>query len=68
MAKIRCPLNRRGRASREWYDGKKWRYYCLGWVDRKTDDPIPECLACTDYVSHAQEDLDDYFGRADDDE
>ena len=58
MATVKCALGYRGRASHEWNDGEKDRIYCMGWVDRRTDDPLPECLACPDHVSHAQDDLD----------
>nr|DAN93095.1 MAG TPA: hypothetical protein [Caudoviricetes sp.] len=58
MATVKCARGKRGRPSREWYDGKKYRVYCLGWVDPMTDSPLPECLACPDFVDKAQDDLE----------
>ena len=46
-------------------DGKKDRIYCLGWVDLMTDAPLPECVACPDFVDKAQDDLEAFYGRAD---
>ena len=65
MATVKCMLGKRGRPSHEWNDGKKDRIYCLGRVDPMTDDPIPECLACPDFVNKAQDDLEAFYGRAD---
>lgn len=48
-----------------WNDGKKDRIYCLGWVDPMTDAPLPECVACSDFVDKAQDDLEAFYGRAD---
>ena len=60
MATVKCPLGKRGESTHEWNDGAKDRVYCMGWVDRRTDDPLPECLVCQDHVSHAQDDLDSF--------
>lgn len=65
MATVKCALGKRGRPSHEWNDGKKDRIYCLGRVDRMTDDPLPECLDCPDFVNKAQDDLEAFYGRAD---
>lgn len=65
MAKVKCALGKRGRPSHEWNDGKKDRIYCLGRVDLMTDDPLAECLACPDFVDKAQDDLEEFYGRAD---
>ena len=53
MATVKCALGKRGRASHEWNDGEKDLIYCLGWVDSMTDCPLPECLACPDFVDKA---------------
>lgn len=37
------------------------RIYCYGHIDLMTDDPLPECLACPDHVSHAQDDYDKFI-------
>ena len=65
MATIKCALGKRGRTSHEWNDGEKDRIYCLGRVDLMTDDPLPECLACPDFVDKAQDDLEAFYRRAD---
>lgn len=65
MSTVRCALGKRGRPSHEWNDGKKDRIYCLGRVDPMTDDPLPECLDCPDFVNKAQDDLEAFYGRAD---
>lgn len=63
MATVKCPLCNRGYPSHEWNDGVKDRIYCLGLEDRMTDAPLPECLRCPDHVSHAQDDMDAFYGR-----
>lgn len=65
MATVKCALGKRGRPSHEWNDGKKDRIYCLGRVDSMTDYPLPECLACLDFVDKAQDDLEAFYGRTD---
>ena len=44
---------------------KKDRIYCLGRVDPMTDDPLPECLACPDFVDKAQDDLEAFYKKMD---
>ena len=63
MATVKCALGKRGRPSHEWNDGEKDRIYCLGWVDPMTDAPLPECVACPDFVDKAQDDLEAFYGR-----
>lgn len=65
MATVKCALGKRGRPSHEWNDGKKDHIYCLGWVDPMTDAPLPECVVCPDFVDKAQDDLEAFYGRAD---
>lgn len=60
MAKVKCPLGRRGQPSHEWNDGKKDRIYCMGWYDAMTDELLPECQSCPDNVNKAQDDLDEW--------
>lgn len=64
MATVKCQLGKRGHPTHEWNDGKKDHIYCYGYIDRMTDDPLPECLACPDHVSHAQDDMDAFFRRS----
>lgn len=63
MATVKCPLHHRGKPTHEWNDGVKDRIYCMGYVDNMTDSELPECLSCPDHVSHAQDDLDAFYGR-----
>lgn len=63
MATVKCAIGKRGRTSHEWNDGEKDHIYCLGWVDRMTDDPLSECLACPDFVDRAQDDLESFYKR-----
>ena len=67
MASVKCALKekglRRGRPSHEWNDGEKDHIYCLGYIDPRTDCPLPECEACPDHVDKAQEDLDRFLSE-----
>lgn len=63
MATVKCPLGKRGTPSHEWHDGEKSRIYCLGWEDKRTDEPLEACLNCPDHVNKAQDDLEKW--RAD---
>lgn len=63
MATVKCALGRRGRPSHEWNDGKKDRIYCHGWIDKMTDELLPECKACPDHVNKAQDDLETWNRR-----
>ena len=56
MATVKCALGKRGRPSHEWNE-----------VDPMTDAPLPECVACPDFVDKAQDDLEAFYGRADND-
>ena len=60
MSRVRCRLagskvKRRGQATVE--------YYCYGYIDRMTDEPLSECKECRDYVGKAQEDLEAWNRR-----
>ena len=46
----RCPYGKRGKPSTEFYKNDKPQIYCLGWVDKKTDDPLLICRECDDWV------------------
>lgn len=64
-ATVKCVLGKRGRSSHEWNDGTKDRIYCLRRVDSMTDSPLPECLACPDFVDKAQDDLEEFYAKTD---
>lgn len=58
MAKTKCALGKKGRRDKEWYDGKKWRIYCYGYIDPMYDEPLPECRNCPEHVDKSQDDFD----------
>ena len=65
-----CKAKERGKVSRrsasiEWYKDGKPQYYCYGYIDKMTDELLPECKECRRHVSKAQDDLDKFYGRAD---
>ena len=54
----KCPYGNRSRAvTAFWIDGKP-QIYCMGWVDRMTDEPLKACQLCADWVSGEQCDKD----------
>lgn len=57
-AKESGKVSRRGRPSVEWYKDCKPQYYCYGYIDKMTDELLPECKECRRHVSKAQDDLD----------
>lgn len=63
MATVKCALGNREYTSNEWNDGHKDHIYCLGRVDKMTDYPLSECLACPDFVNKAQDDLEKFYER-----
>lgn len=48
-------VKRKGRASIEGYKNGKPIYYCYGYRDRMTDEPIEECYFCNNFVGHADD-------------
>lgn len=54
---------RRGKPSIEWHKDGKPQYYCCGYVNTMTDDVLPECKECRNYVDKAQDDLDKWNRR-----
>ncbi len=52
--KVKC----KGKASLEFYKDGKPRYYCYGYIDKMTDDIIPECRECRKHVDHVMEDFE----------
>ena len=59
-AKKKGIVKRRGKPTIEFYKDEKPQYYCYGYVDCSTDEPIEICKKCKDFVYHAQEDLERY--------
>ena len=64
-AKERGKVSRRGEPSIEWYKDGKPQYYCYGYIDKMTDELLVECKECRSHVYKAQDDLDKFYGRAD---
>ena len=62
MATVKCVLGHRGCPSNEWNDGVKDHIYCLGHISQAADGLFPECKACSDHVSKAQDDLEAFTG------
>ena len=58
--KSSCKVSRRGQSSIEWYQDGKPQYYCYGYIDKMTDELLPECKKCRRHVYKAQDDLDKY--------
>ena len=50
----------RGKLSIEWYKDGKPQYYCYGYIDKMTDELLPECQECSSHVYKAQDDFDEY--------
>ena len=59
-AKERGKVSRRGGPSIEWYKDGKPQYYCCGYIDKMTDELLPECKECGCHASKAQDDLDKF--------
>lgn len=49
---------RKGKPTLEFFYCNKPFYYCFGYIDPKTDDPLDECKSCKTFVIYAQEDYD----------
>ena len=62
-AKENDKVLRRGEPSIEWYKDGKPQYYCYGYIEKMSDELLPECKECRSHVSKAQDDLDEYNRR-----
>ena len=60
-AKKKEIVQRRGKPTIEFYKDGKPQYYCYGYIDAETDEPIDDCKQCKDFVEHAQDDLERYM-------
>ena len=69
MAKTVCEAKKsgivkyRGKAGIEWYKDGVPQYYCYGYIDRMTDEPLEICRNCVDHTDHAQADLNEWNSR-----
>jgi hypothetical protein len=62
-AKKKGIVKRRGKPTIEFYKNEKPQYYCYGYIDATTDEPIDDCKRCRDFVERAQDDLKRYMER-----
>ena len=53
-------VKHKGKPSLEWYMGSHPQYYCYGYIDKMTDELLPECKNCLRHVNNAQNDLEQY--------
>ena len=57
----------RGKPTTEFYIEGKPQIYCNGWQDGMTDEPLPECKECKDWVDGEQCEIDFKKARGIDD-
>lgn len=65
MAKVFCRavgteegITTRGQASIEWYEDGKPQYYCRGYVDASTEEPLKSCKNCQDFLGGTKIEID----------
>lgn len=65
MSKVICKaisskqgIINRGKATIEWYEDGKPQYYCRGYYDTSTEEPIKVCKDCIDFVNGLQIEID----------
>ena len=73
MARVNCMaiskengVVERGQASIEWYDeNNKPQYYCRGYLDASTEEPLKTCQKCRDFLgsSFIEEDFKKFQKR-----
>lgn len=64
----KCPNpDGRGKPTTEFYIDGKPQIYCYGWQDAMTDEPLPECKVCQDWVYGEQCEIDFKKARGIDD-
>ena len=57
QAKKTGQVKYRGKPTIEWYKDGKPQYYCYGYRDAMTEEPLEVCKNCADFVDRAEEDL-----------
>ena len=63
QAKKTGQVKYRGKPTIEWYKDGKPQYYCYGYRDAMTEEPLEVCKNCADFVDRAEEDLQRFKGR-----
>lgn len=62
----KCPCEYgRGNSTTEFYRNGKPMIYCMGWIDKMTDDPLPICKNCKDWYMGTQCEEDFRRGESD---
>ena len=56
QAKKTGQVTYRGKPTIEWYKDGKPQYYCYGYRDAMTEEPLEVCKNCADFVDRAEED------------
>lgn len=54
----KCPFMKRGKPSTEFYINDKPQIYCMGWIDKMTDEPLSICKNCKDWNRGEQIEID----------
>lgn len=57
QAKKTGRVKHRGKPTIEWYKDGKPQYYCYGYMDRMTEEPLEVCQNCADFVNNIEEDF-----------
>ena len=50
-------VTRRGKPTIEFYKDGKPQYYCYGYKDMRTDEPLEVCQKCADFVNNLENDI-----------
>lgn len=71
----KCPCDYgRGKPTTEFYkiiDGeRKPQIYCMGWIDKRTDDAFQCCSECADFVygEQCEKDFEEYKAESEENE
>lgn len=59
-AKLTSIVRNRGKESVEWHKDGAPQYYCMGYIDNRTEELLPVCRECRENVIYAQEDFEEY--------
>lgn len=56
--KLEEGVSKRGKATIEWYDNGKPQYYCMGYKDASTEQPLKTCKNCIEFVGGSKIEID----------
>lgn len=54
----KCPLGKKRHPTTEFYKDGMPQIYCMGYISKKTDEPLCECKNCKDFVDGEQLQID----------